>query len=52
MAKVMYIPLAEKMFDKLVKENRMNALVELHLYIMVSEIVNKQNKSSEFWMIL
>ena len=41
MAKVMYLPLAEKMLDKFVKENRMNALAELRLYIMILEMVDK-----------
>ena len=41
MAKVMYLPLAEKMLDKFVKDNRMNALAELRLLIMVLEMVGK-----------
>ena len=41
MAKVMYLPLAEKMLDKFVKENRMTALAELHLFIMVLEMIDK-----------
>ena len=42
MAKVMYLPLAEKMLDKFVKENRMTTLAELRLFIiMVLQLVNK-----------
>ena len=41
MAKVTYLPLAEKMLDKFVKDNRMNALAELCLFIMVLEVVDK-----------
>ena len=41
MAKKMYLPLAEKMLNKFVKEDRMNALAELRLYIMVLEMVDK-----------
>ena len=44
MAKVMYLPLAEKMLDKFVKENRMNALAELRLYVMVLEMSNKPER--------
>lgn len=44
MAKVMYLPLAEKMLDKFVKENRMNALAELRLLIMVLEMVGKPER--------
>ena len=41
MAKMMYLPLAEKMLDKFVKENRMNALAKVRLFIMVLEMVDK-----------
>ena len=41
MVKVMYLPLAEKMLDKFVKENRMTALAELRLFIMVLEMIDK-----------
>ena len=41
MAKVMYLPLAEKMLDKFVKENRMTVLAELCIFIVVLEMVNK-----------
>ena len=44
MAKVMYLPLAEKMLDKFVKDNRMNALAELRLLIMVLEMVDKPQR--------
>ena len=44
MAKVMYLPLAEKMLDKFVKENRMTALAELRLYIMVLEMIDKPER--------
>ena len=38
MAKVMYLPLAEKMLDKF---DRMTALAELRLFIMVLEMMDK-----------
>ena len=44
MTKVMYLPLAEKMLDKFVKENRMTALAELRLFIMVLEMINKPER--------
>ena len=44
MAKVMFLPLAEKMLEKFVKENRMNALAELRLLIMVLEMVDKPER--------
>ena len=44
MAKVMYLPLAEKMLDKFVKENRMTALAELRLFIMVLEMIDKPER--------
>ena len=44
MAKVMYLPLAEKMLDKFVKENRMTALAELRLFIMVLEMMDKPER--------
>ena len=44
MAKQMYLPLAERMLDKFVKEDRMNAVAELRLFIMVLEMVDKPEK--------
>ena len=44
MAKVMYLPLAEKMLDKFVKENRMTTLAELRLYHGVA--VGQQTRMS------
>ena len=44
MAKVMYLPLAEKF----VKENRMTALAELRLLIMVLEMVDKPERVLRF----
>ena len=45
MAKVIYLPIAEKMLDTFVKDNRMNALVELHHYVMILEMVDKPGQA-------
>ena len=40
----MYLPLVEKMLDKFVKENKMAALAELCLFIMVLEMIDKPER--------
>ena len=45
----MFFPFSETMLDKFVKEDRMNALGKLRLYIMVLEMVDKPKQA--LWVL-
>ena len=47
--KVIFFLFSETMLDKFVKEDRMNALAELQLYIMVLEMVDKPEQA--LWVL-
>jgi len=41
---MVYLPLAERMLEKFVKEKKLNAVAEVRLYVMVLEMLNKPEK--------
>ena len=44
---MVYLPLAERMLEKFVKEKKLNAVAEVRLYVMVLEMLNKPEKVAQ-----
>ncbi|XP_072043976.1 N-alpha-acetyltransferase 25, NatB auxiliary subunit-like [Amphiura filiformis] len=47
LANIMYLPLAEKMIEKMVKEERIEAEAEVNIYLMVLDCLGKHEKALE-----
>ncbi|XP_022085610.1 N-alpha-acetyltransferase 25, NatB auxiliary subunit-like isoform X2 [Acanthaster planci] len=47
LAQTMYLPLAEKMVERMVKERRMEAEAEVNIYLMILGYLNKHEKAIE-----